>query len=209
MAASPDCYPATGGFVPPGMPGHSSDVGLPYDPILARQILSEAGYPDGQGFPNVECLTLPDRIDIGENLQTQWLHNLGVKIKWEAIERSEFLPRLNEKVPHLFILGWRADYPDPDNFLRVRIGDVQRQKWRNEAYDKLIRQAQRSLDQAERMKLYAQAEKILVEQAPIMPIFYRSTRLLVKPWVTRFPTAGLREWFLKDVIISTPQFQAY
>jgi ABC-type oligopeptide transport system substrate-binding subunit/class 3 adenylate cyclase len=207
-AASPDCFPATGGFVPPGMPGHSPDIGLPFDPILARKLLSDAGYPDEQSFPNVECLTLPDRIDIGKNLETQWLQNLGVKITWEAIERPEFLPRLSAKVPHLFILGWRADYPDPDNFLRASIGDVQRQKWRNKEYENLIEQAQRSLDQAERMKLYARAEMILVEQAPIMPIIYRSTRLLVKPWVTRFPTTGLREWFLKDVVINHPQFQA-
>jgi oligopeptide transport system substrate-binding protein len=206
--ASPDCFPATGGFVPPGMPGHSPGVGLPFDPILARQILADAGYPGGQGFPNVECLTLPDRIDIVENLQTQWLENLGVDIKWTVVERSAFLPRLSENAPHLFILGWRADYPDPDNFLRAQIGDIQRLKWWNKDYKDLVENAQRSSDQTERMKLYAQAELILVEQAPIMPIFYRSTRLLVKPWVTRFPTTGLREWFLKDVVISHPQFQA-
>ena len=62
-AARPDCFPATGGFVPPGMPGHSPGIGLPYDPGQARRLLAEAGYPGGQGFPVVECLTLPDRID--------------------------------------------------------------------------------------------------------------------------------------------------
>lgn len=51
------------------------------------------------------------------------------------------------------------------------------------------------------MKLHGEAEKILVNEAPIMPILYWSTRMLVKPWVTRFPTTGLREWFFKDVII--------
>ncbi len=200
-AARPDCFPATGGFVPPGMPGHSPGIGLPYDPEQARQLLADAGYPDGQGFPVVECLTLPDRVDIAENLQAQWRENLGVKIKWEMMERHAFLARLDEHVPHLFILGWRADYPDPDNFLRARIGDMQRQRWRNEGYDSLVKQAQRSLDQGERIRLYGEAERILAEEAPIMPIFHRSTRLLVKPWVTRFPTTGLREWFFKDVII--------
>ena len=89
----------------------------------------------------------------------------------------------------------------PDNFLRVRIGDIQRQSWRNEGYDSLVEQARRSLDQGERIRLYEEAERILAEEAPIMPIFHRSVRLLVTPWVTRFPTTGLREWFLKDVVI--------
>ena len=204
-ASSPDCFPATGGFVPQGMPGHSPVVGLPCNSEQARQLLAEAGYPGGQGFPVVECLTLPDRIDIGENLQEQWIDKLGVKIKWDAMERNEFLTRLGEQAPHLFILGWRADYPDPDNFLRVRIGDIQRLKWMNKSYDSLVKQAQRSLDQGQRMKLYGEAERILAEEAPIMPIFYRSTRLLVKPWVTKFPTTGLREWFFKDVIIKPHQ----
>ena len=124
-----------------------------------------------------------------------------MEIKLEMMEMPAFLARLGEHMSHLFILGWRADYPDPDNFLRARIGDIQRQKWQNKGYDSLIKQAQRSLDQEERLKLYEQAERILAEDAPIMPIFHRSTRLLVKPWVTRFPTTGLREWFFKDVII--------
>ena len=128
-ACRADCFPATGGFVPPGMPGHSPGIGLPFNPKQARQLLSEAGYSRGLDFPIVECVTLPDRVDIGNNLQEQWRKNLGVKIKWESMERHAFLSKLSEQSPHLFILGWRADYPDPDNFLRARIGDIQRQRW--------------------------------------------------------------------------------
>jgi oligopeptide transport system substrate-binding protein len=202
---SPDCVPATGGFVPPGMPGYSPGIGLPYDPEQARQLLEEAGYPGGEGFPVVESVTLPDRAAIGESLQAQWKENLGTKIKWETVERHAFLSRLGEDAPHLFILGWRADYPDPDNFLRARIGDIQRQRWQDSRYENLVIRAQRSLDQEERMQLYREAEQILVKEAPIMPIFHWSTRMLVKPWVTRYPTTGLREWFFKDVIIKPHQ----
>jgi oligopeptide transport system substrate-binding protein len=199
----PDCFPAMGGFVPPGMPGYTPGVSLPYDPGQARRLLDESGYPGGRDFPVVASLTLPDRLDVGENLRAQWKENLGVEINLEKVEPHAFTDRLNRQVPHLVILGWRADYPDPDNFLRVRIGDLQRHQWHNERYDHLVRQAQRSLDQAQRLKLYEKAERILAEEAPIMPLFHRSTRLLVKPWVTRFPATGLREWFLKDVIINS------
>jgi oligopeptide transport system substrate-binding protein len=201
-AARPGCFPATGGFVPPGVPGHSPEIGLPCDIERARRLLAEAGYPSGQGFPVVECCARPDQADLGENLQAQWREHLGVQIEWRMVEWQEILARLGEQVPNLLIMGWVADYPDPDNFLRARIGHVQQQSgWRNEGYDNLVKRAQRSLDQEERIKLYLEAERILVEEAPILPVFHRSVRLLVKPWVTRFPTTGLREWFLKDVII--------
>jgi ABC-type oligopeptide transport system substrate-binding subunit len=200
--ARPDCFPATGGFVPPGMPGHSPGIGLPCDPGRARQLLAEAGYPGGQGFPDVECVTRTEWCDLGESLQAQWSENLGVKIKWETVAWRASFARLREHVPHLSILLWRADYPDPDDFLRARIGDIQQLSgWRNEGYDSRVKQAQRSLDQGERIKLYGEAEQILAEEAPIMPILYRSTRVLVKPWVTSFPATGLREWFFKDVVI--------
>jgi ABC-type oligopeptide transport system substrate-binding subunit len=201
-ACRPDSYPATGGFVPPGMPGHLPGIALPYDPEQARQLLAEAGYPGGQGFPAIECCVRAGQTDLGENLQAQWQMNLGVQIEWETLEWQAILARLGEQLPHLLIMGWVADYPDPDNFLRARIDHIQQQGgWRNEGYDSLTRRAQRSLDQRERMILYEEAERTLVEEAPIMPIFHRSVRLLVKSWVTRFPTTGLKEWFLKDVII--------
>ncbi len=188
--------------MPPGVPGHSPEIGLPCDVERARKLLAEAGYPSGQGFPVVECCARTDQADLGENLQAQWREHLGVQIEWRMVEWQEILARLGEQVPNLLIMGWVADYPDPDNFLRARIGHVQQQSgWRNEGYDSLVKRAQRSLDQEERIKLYLEAERILVEEAPILPVFHRSVRLLVKPWVTRFPTTGLREWFLKDVII--------
>jgi ABC-type oligopeptide transport system substrate-binding subunit len=199
---SPGCFPATGGFVPPGMPGHSPEIGLLSAPGRARQLLAEAGYPGGRGFPAVEWSVRTDQAHLAENLQAQWEENLGVKIKWETVEWQEILARLGEQVPNLLIMGWAADYPDPDNFLRARIDHIQQQSgWRNQGYGSLVKRAQRSLDQGERMELYREAEQILVAEAPIMPIFHRSVRLLVKPWVTRFPTTGLREWFFKDVII--------
>jgi oligopeptide transport system substrate-binding protein len=195
--------PATGGFIPLGIPGHLPGIGLPYDPGQARILLAEAGYPKGRGFPDVDCLNPrhPSAKAMAEYLQSQWWENLGVEIKWEAMELAIFLDKLDRAAPHIFVIGWTADYPDPDNFLRVSA--IRRNtRWRNEAYDRLVEEARRVTDQGERMKLYGQADRILVEEAPIMPLMYARQHILVKPWVSHYPTSGImRRDFWKDVII--------
>jgi ABC-type oligopeptide transport system substrate-binding subunit/class 3 adenylate cyclase/tetratricopeptide (TPR) repeat protein len=195
-------FPATGGFVPPGMPGHSAGIGLPYDSDRARQFLAEAGYPGGCGFPVVEALTPPVAFghEINEYLQAQWRENLGVEITWKVMEWAPFLRQSRGALPHIFLTGWSADYPDPDDFLRVR--DIGRYTgWRNEAYDRLVEEARRVMDQGERMKLYQQADRILVEEAAIVPLIYLRAHLLVKPWVSKYPASATGWRFWKDVII--------
>jgi ABC-type oligopeptide transport system substrate-binding subunit/tetratricopeptide (TPR) repeat protein len=195
-------FPATGGFVPPGMPGHSAGIGLRYDPDQARQLLAWAGYPGGQGFPVVELLTAQTDFAarVGEYLQAQWRENLGVEITWKAAEWAALLDKVHKSPPHLFLSAWRADYPDPHNFLSVCLGQPWT-KWRNAAHDKLVEEARRATDQGERMKLYQQADQILIKEIPIMPLTYRRIDMLVKPWVRKYPTSASRWWFWKDVII--------
>jgi ABC-type oligopeptide transport system substrate-binding subunit/class 3 adenylate cyclase len=194
--------PATAGFVPPGMPGHSPGIGLPYDPEGARHLLAEAGYPGGRGFPVLESLAShwPWVVLTVEYLQAQWRENLGVEITWKQMELGRLLDRLSRESPHLWLMGWIADYPDPDNFLRVSTWRFNT-GWQSEAYDGLVEGARRALDQGKRMRMYQQADRILVEEAPILPLFYSRLHLLVKPWVKRFPVSPLKWWFWKDVII--------
>ena len=89
--------------------------------------------------------------------------------------------------------NWGADYPDPDNFLRL--GLPKQTGWQNDAFEALIEKSRRSMDQNERLTLLREADKILMEEAPIIPFVYIGGGDLVKPWVRRYFPA----W--KDVII--------
>jgi oligopeptide transport system substrate-binding protein len=195
-----DSTPATGGFVPVGMPGHSAGIGLPYDPAQARDLLAQAGYPDGRGFPVTEWISVSGAEPYVEYMEAQWSQVLGVQVRWEIVEYDTLIFRLYQQPPHMFGMAWIADYPDPDNFLRA--SPIRRYTgWRDPAYDELVERASRSTEQAERMRLYAQADRILIEEAVLLPVSYRRYHLLVKPWVSRYPTSPIGSLFWKDVVI--------
>jgi oligopeptide transport system substrate-binding protein len=194
--------PATGGFIPPGMPGHSPRLVLPYEPDRARQLLAEAGYARGCGFPPAELLARRGHEPQSEYLKAQWQENLGVDVAltWETMEYEVFFGRLRRESPTMFLLGWVADYPDPDNFLRISTFRHWT-RWQHKAYDSLVEEARRVMDQGERMRLYERADRILIEEAAIVPLTYSRLHLLVKPWVRQFPVSAIKWWFWKDVVI--------
>lgn len=195
-------FPALGGFVPPGMPGHSPDIGLPYQPEQARQLLAQAGYPAGRNFPTVQGMIGPFNTIEGDYLQTQWREVLGINVTWQVAEWERMLDELPQVRPHLFRMGWSTDYPDPDNPLRVGATSFGRSTgWQNATYTQLVEQARRITNHQQRAKLYHQADKILIEEASVVPLVYGRRHILVKPWVSRFPTSVIKWYYWKDVVI--------
>jgi len=197
---------ATGGFVPPGMAGHSAGIGLVYDPDLARRLLSEAGYPNGKGFPEIAWLhpTASKDERIIPFLRSSWRENLGLELESQSPEWGEFYQRFTSDPAHLTILGWSADYPDPDVMLRVTFHSeegINIPRWHNSRFDTLVETAKRITDQGNRMELYREADRILVaEEAVIMPLGYANGWMLVKPWVSLPRTLSVQMPFNRFIV---------
>lgn len=191
--------PATGGFVPPGIPGHTPGIGHPFDPDRARWFLDVAGFPDGAGFPDVEAIGFENVFVVVAFLQDQWRENLGISIRWTRLEWNAYLERVQHHQPQLYIAGEGADYPDPDSFLRVGINHT-RPTWQNDTFEALLQKGNRTTDQNERIKLFQQADRLLIQEAAIVPLFYTPNSGFIKPWVVGL-SGGVDFGQLKDVII--------
>lgn len=193
--------PALGGFIPPGMPGHSRGIGLPYDPEAASRLLAAAGYRAGRDFPTVRAVTGPHRSDAASYLQAQWRANLGLDIAWEISDRRVSLAQINQGAADLFIVGWIADYPDPANYFTRNHHVIRQLRWHDPTFVALIDQAERTFEQNERIELYRQADKIVIDAAAMVPLVYGQNQTFIKKWVIHYPVSASKFWYWKDVVV--------
>jgi oligopeptide transport system substrate-binding protein len=191
-------------WIPPGMLGHNPKIGLPFNPPEARRLLREAGYPDGKGFPPVVLAynTEEDHKMVAEAVQGMWERNLGIVVTLDNQEWKVYLAKLQNDPPNIFRLGWGADYPDPDNFMKLFTSTSGNNytHWKNARYDQLLDQAAREADSAKRAKLYDEAQKILCEtDLPIMPLFWTAESTLLNPRFTGLEFNSMARMNLRHV----------
>ncbi len=194
--------PATGGYVPPSIPGHSRGIGLLNNPDRAKELLREAGYPNGKGFPEVKLVVpiSPGINQRAEFLKSQWQENLSVQVAWEAIDLSGFLDGLDDENPHLYIVAKMASYPDPEDFFSL-VFQKFFSLYEDEMLESLVTRAKHTASEDERMHHYRNVDKKLIEDAVIVPLSYGKHNLLIKPWVKRFPLSPLRLSFWKHAFL--------
>jgi ABC-type oligopeptide transport system substrate-binding subunit/class 3 adenylate cyclase len=172
-----------GGIIPSALAGYSPELGLRYDPDLARQLLAEAGYPGGEGFPVLEMQIYPMEEERYAALRSTW-QKLGVDLRVTPFHKFMLM---DFACANLGFLAWIADYPDPDSFLRQlsQITTLKRAGWRQPRFEALVEEAAHSINRAKRMALYREADRLLVdEEVIIIPLGYYSERvILVQPWL--------------------------
>ena len=177
-------------FVPPGIDNYNSARGDIFDVSKARQLLAEAGFPGGRNFPAIRILfnTSDMHKDIAQVIQQDWKEHLGVNVQLENYEWRTFLATLSQKDYEVARSGWIGDYPDPNTFLDMFVtgGANNQTNWSNARYDDLIEQAKFEPDYQKRLGLLTEAEQILMDEQPIIPIYFYVSKNLVQPHVLGF-----------------------
>jgi oligopeptide transport system substrate-binding protein len=187
--------PVTDNYVPKGVfEGYVSPPGLKYDVAAAQKLLAEAGYPGGKGFPHLTILynnEFAAHADIAQILRRQWLTNLGVDTDLEGVEIKIFGERLHSQQYDIARASWFGDYDDPTTFTDKYKSDSDDNdsKWANSQYEALCAQAQRETDPKKRILLLSQAEGLMLNEAPIMPLYNYVNAYMFRDNVKGIPLA--------------------
>ena len=195
--------PATS-WIPPGMLAHNPKIGLPHNPEEARRLLADAGYANGKGLPPIVLgyNTQEDHKLVAEAIQAMWQKTLNVVVQIENQEWKVFLKKLQTDPFVVHRSGWGADYPDPDNFMKLFTSNSGNNhgRWKNPKYDQLLDQAASESDNAKRTQLYDQAQRLLTEtDAAIAPLFWRAEATMLSPKFTGLEYNSMARMDLRNV----------
>ncbi len=162
-------------FTPPGSNGYQPSTEIPYDPILAKQLLAEAGYSSDNPFPKLEILfnTNEGHRKVALAIQQMWQNELGIEVELVNQDWKVYLSREMVGDFQISRAGWIGDYEDPNTFLDLMRPNRGNNKtgWENMDFDALVEEANTINDQDKRYELLNEAEKILIDNMPIIPLY--------------------------------------
>jgi oligopeptide transport system substrate-binding protein len=177
-------------FVPPGLSGYEPSTLGAENVAEAQRLLAEAGFPGGRGFPKLEILynTHEGHKAIAELIQDRWKRTLGIDVGLRNQEFAVSLETVRQGQYDLARAAWIGDYADPNTFLDMFVTGNENNEtgWGNEEYDRLIHSAAAEADPAKRMKIFHDAEAILMRDLPILPIYFYVSKDMVRTYVHGF-----------------------
>ena len=197
---------AGSGFVPAGLPSFNAEnvKGYYYDPAKARALIKEAGYTDGKKIPAIKLLTIPIYSDLASFIAKQ-LEETGLTIQVEVIPKSLLLEQTAKSKALFFRGSWIADYPDAENYLSVFYGKnpapPNYTRYNNPVFNKLYEEAMMQNNDSLRYLLYQQMDRQIIQDAPVVPLWYDEAIHMVNVHVRNFRPNGLNLLELRRVSI--------
>jgi oligopeptide transport system substrate-binding protein len=193
-------YPPVRSLTPPNCGGYTCRTQVPDDFPKARQLLAEAGYPGGKGLPSIEVQCYQSEVPLRmiEAIQAMWLKELGVRITIAQLETKTLYTNQQTRNYSIGFSSWIADYPDPNTFLGTMVTDCGNNYagWSNKEFDGLIEEAASTADNAKRFEIFQRAEAILLNEAPLVPLYVQPNVNGINPAVRGWTTTavGFHEW---------------
>ena len=172
-------YPGTSGFVPMGLSSFDTAKvkGYNYNPAKALELLAKAGYPNGKGLPSIPLSVSANYLDISQYIQHE-LEQIGIPVTLDVQQAAQQRQMMRGYQLPFFRGSWICDYPDPENYLslfyskNLQPNGSNYTYYVNPKYDKLFEKSQRCLNDSLRNLYYTQLDAMLMEDAPIVVLYY-------------------------------------
>jgi peptide/nickel transport system substrate-binding protein len=188
--------PAESGFVPAGLPSFDSVKvkGYYFDPIRTKRLLEDAGFPDGKGLPVIKLLTVPIYSDLAGFIAKQ-LEESGIPVQVEVVQKSLLLELTSNSRAVFFRGSWIADYPDAENYLSVfyskNPAPPNYTRYKNPKFDALFEKALAETNDSVRYKLYQEADQVVINDSPVVPLWYDEWIHFTQPGIKGFESNSL------------------
>lgn len=196
--------PANSGFIPEGMPSYNAELvkGYEYNPKRTKELIQEAGFDELHPLPLIKLYTVPNYISIGTFIVNE-LNQAGIPAVVESVQKSLLLDQMSKSQLLFFRGSWIADYPDASNYLSVfyskNPAPPNYTRYKNELYDSLFESSFLVANDSLRFLLYQRMDKLIIEDAPIVPLWYDMVLQFVHPSIRNFQTNAMNMLELRYV----------